>query len=212
MSERRCQFCWGYLKAGDAVCENCGAPVMKQNLPKGVEFVIGVPSKGGTKVQSVLFDQSKWSVEEAKQWLKDHNFKAHVVDVPRSGRFYHFRQESPSKFTRMRTMRNPLHSSERILREVNLCRKEMDLRDVGDIRMTRAVSQALDDLKVFDWKDVYHQPDATRMLQKFAREMPLLFILETPHGVFLVRTEGCDFARYMGKIGEFEGEEEDADL
>jgi hypothetical protein len=48
-------------------------------------------------VQSVRFPKNKFSIEECKQWLKDHHFKHGKVD--KHGNFYKFRQTDPSEFT-----------------------------------------------------------------------------------------------------------------
>jgi hypothetical protein len=44
----------------------------------GVHVIYGVKKKGEekvTEVQSIRFNASKWTVSEAKKWLKDHNWK-----------------------------------------------------------------------------------------------------------------------------------------
>jgi len=70
----------------------------------GVKFVIGFPSsgEGGSKVQSVIFEKDKWSLKDAKAWLKDHHFTGREVDE--TGDSFRFRQEAPEGFSRFRTI------------------------------------------------------------------------------------------------------------
>src|SRR3990170_1861002 len=43
---------------------------------RGIKAVIGkLRGKSTTTVQSYLFDRTKWSVKEAKKWIKDHKSK-----------------------------------------------------------------------------------------------------------------------------------------
>ena len=44
-------------------------------------------------VQSVAFARTDWTVNEAKRWLRSHDFEAPRVD--RTKRFYRFRQQAP---------------------------------------------------------------------------------------------------------------------
>jgi hypothetical protein len=47
-------------------------------------------------VQSILFDVEKYTVEQAKKWLKDHNYKNDKVDT--TDQYHRFRQKDPSEF------------------------------------------------------------------------------------------------------------------
>ena len=49
-----------------------------------------------TQVQSVIFEKSKYSVTEAKKWLRDNGFVAPKVD--KTDRYLRFRQKEPSYF------------------------------------------------------------------------------------------------------------------
>lgn len=52
--------------------------------------------KKSTDVRSVLFDKSKWTVTEAKKWLKDHGYKVPKVDT--TDQYHRFRQRPPFQF------------------------------------------------------------------------------------------------------------------
>jgi len=54
-----------------------------------------------SKIQSVLFDNRKWSIPKAEQWLKENNFKNIKIDV--TPRYYRFRQFNPKDFKKFRT-------------------------------------------------------------------------------------------------------------
>lgn len=58
----------------------------------------------GSSVQSVLFDTKKWTVSEAKQWLKDNDFSGLSVDTGEDKKYYRFRQHNPENFKRFRTI------------------------------------------------------------------------------------------------------------
>jgi len=53
-----------------------------------------------SEVQSILFDRKKWNLKKARKWLKEHGFKYHNYE--RTENYYHFTQESPEKFERLR--------------------------------------------------------------------------------------------------------------
>jgi len=70
---------------------------------KGIKLVIGFPKgSGNSEIQSVLFDNDKWTASEAGKWLKDHDMKNLGVDETENT--LRFRQEDPSKYSRMRTV------------------------------------------------------------------------------------------------------------
>lgn len=71
----------------------------KDFAEEGIRFVIGrVKGEDTTTVQTVLFDKSKWSVNQAKTWLKDHDMHSGKVDDPEGGEFIRFRQQNPEDF------------------------------------------------------------------------------------------------------------------
>lgn len=41
---------------------------------KGIDVIWGVKDSGTTEVQAIRFDKEKFSPEQAKKWLKDHNY------------------------------------------------------------------------------------------------------------------------------------------
>ena len=93
--------------------ENCGCESSFSKIlllyheglaAKGVLFIIGFPKDGGgSEVQSVLFDKTKWTVEEARKWLKTHKFHSGKVDV--TDKYIRFRQNDPGKYKRLRTIK-----------------------------------------------------------------------------------------------------------
>ncbi len=129
-------------------------PNLVDNLPKGVEFRLGIPAKGGSRVQSVLFDKSMWGTGEARQWLTQHGFHGRQVEVPKAGKFYHFPQEAPRKFKAIRTMRNPRRRevlpTDDLLRAIEILQTNLeemadDVREGG--LSERAIADALHDVK-----------------------------------------------------------------
>lgn len=50
----------------------------------------------GTEIQSVIFKKDKATLSEAKDWLREHDFKKVAVDEKENT--YRFRQQRPSKF------------------------------------------------------------------------------------------------------------------
>jgi len=52
--------------------------------------------KKATEIQSVIFDRSKWTVKEAKAWLKEHKKKAPAADT--TADYHRFRQAPPGHF------------------------------------------------------------------------------------------------------------------
>jgi len=46
-------------------------------FPSGVSVIYGIKN-GKTSIQSIRFDKDKWTIDEAKKWLKDHGFKSYI--------------------------------------------------------------------------------------------------------------------------------------
>lgn len=49
-----------------------------------------------TEVQTIIFDRSKWTIGEAKKWLRNHNYKVPAVDT--TDDYHRFRQSPPFRF------------------------------------------------------------------------------------------------------------------
>lgn len=49
--------------------------IREKNLTEGVSAAIGITKEGRTQVQSFIFDKSKFNLQEAKNWVKEHNSK-----------------------------------------------------------------------------------------------------------------------------------------
>lgn len=47
-------------------------------------------------VQSVLIPKNKFTLEKAKKYIKDNNYKLKKIDI--TNNYYRFRQEDPEKF------------------------------------------------------------------------------------------------------------------
>ena len=61
--------------------------------------------KRSSQVQTLLFDQSRFTTQSAKAWARDHGYKYGKVDRPTSeGRYIRLRQAHPDTFTEMRTI------------------------------------------------------------------------------------------------------------
>ncbi len=73
---------------------------LRSTFPEKSEFMKAEP---GSKVQSLIFDKSKYeTAEDAKAWASDHGFSAEKVDE--TGDSFRIRQHDPGQFTRIRTM------------------------------------------------------------------------------------------------------------
>lgn len=55
----------------------------------------------GGKIQSIIFDRKKWTLERAKKWLDKHFYRD---DPDIKENHYRFRQIEPNKFKSFRTM------------------------------------------------------------------------------------------------------------
>lgn len=64
-------------------------------------------------VQSVLFDRKYWDIQTASEWLREHDLKSHFdgkkVDV--TNNYFRFRQHTPMKKLRYRTIKTKDHIS-----------------------------------------------------------------------------------------------------
>lgn len=61
--------------------------------------------KRSSQVQTLLFDQSRFNVDTAKRWAKEHGYKYGKVDRPTGeARYIRLRQSHPDMFTEMRTI------------------------------------------------------------------------------------------------------------
>ena len=52
-----------------------------------------------SKIQSVLFDRKKWTMADARKWLKMNRMKP-IKSVDKTTNFYRYRLYSPKKFKR----------------------------------------------------------------------------------------------------------------
>ncbi len=82
--------------------EDVGKDDDVEKAPAGIQFVIGFKEGGGSEVQSVIFDSSKWDAERAKKWLEDHDMSAGKVDEKENT--LRFRQHDPEGYTRFRVI------------------------------------------------------------------------------------------------------------
>lgn len=59
-----------------------------------------------TKIQSVILFKDKFTLDHAKKWIKDHDFKLtfYGKGVDETEDSYRFRQMSPKRFKRYRTL------------------------------------------------------------------------------------------------------------
>lgn len=69
-------------------------------IPNLISSVIGKGKGGSTHVQSVLFDSSKYSSVQARDWLKKHKVKPSKRGVL-EGKYRHYRVKDPKHFDRI---------------------------------------------------------------------------------------------------------------
>jgi hypothetical protein len=53
------------------------------------------------RIQSILFPRASWKQNDARAWLREHDYKSRKVDVTKS--YFRFRQEDPAHFEVLRT-------------------------------------------------------------------------------------------------------------
>lgn len=54
-----------------------------------------------SKIQSVLFDMEKWTPQQARKWLTEHDLKP-IKKMHRGRRFLHYRLRESHQFNRLR--------------------------------------------------------------------------------------------------------------
>ena len=54
-------------------------------------------SNNNSNIQSIIFDKSKWSEEQAEQWLNKHGHHP-IKSVHETTNFLRYRQANPNKF------------------------------------------------------------------------------------------------------------------
>jgi hypothetical protein len=65
-------------------------------------FYPDLAKEAGSEVQSVLIPRSKYSLEEARRWVRSHNYSVtKPPDITRT--YYRFRQKDPAQYARLRT-------------------------------------------------------------------------------------------------------------
>ena len=52
----------------------------------GIDFIYGILPKGGTELQAIRFDKKRYTPEQAKTWLKKHDFTAILFEEASEGR------------------------------------------------------------------------------------------------------------------------------
>jgi hypothetical protein len=56
-----------------------------KTLGKGIRAIIGFKKGGGSEIQSFLFPRSRYTLAQAKTWIKSHNYHVHesflVTDI-----------------------------------------------------------------------------------------------------------------------------------
>lgn len=76
-----------------------------------------------TTVHTVLFPRDRWTIEGAKSWLIEHDFKkTNVVIMPN---FYRFRQIPPSKFAQETFRTISISAAEGIEFIIGVLKKDM---------------------------------------------------------------------------------------
>lgn len=87
---------------------NALSRIPQSGLPAGVKSRLAAEAqrllestKAASSVQSVLIPRSKFSLEQARAWIKDHGYHQTKVDV--TDAYYRFRQADPGSFSQLRT-------------------------------------------------------------------------------------------------------------
>jgi hypothetical protein len=86
--------------AGGVTPTQSGSPAVPGTVPLTAvpDPEVEKAEEDPTTVQTLIFDKDKFSVEEAKKWATDHDFKASKVDEPESGDTIRIRQRDPGDF------------------------------------------------------------------------------------------------------------------
>jgi hypothetical protein len=67
-----------------------------KTLGKGIRAIIGFKKGGGSEIQSFLFPRSRYTLAQAKAWIKSHNYSVHesflVTDIQVSVDFLDFEE------------------------------------------------------------------------------------------------------------------------
>jgi len=96
-------------KCGTSPCQACAEKACDTHMnyseevekaPSGIQFNVGFKDGGGSEVQSVVFDSSKWDAAKAKKWLEDHTMHADKVDETENT--LRFRQHDPADYSKFR--------------------------------------------------------------------------------------------------------------
>ena len=56
-----------------------------------------------SRIQSVIFNKKRWSITDARKWLKDNNY-IHNSKVDTTNMYHRFRQVNPSSKYKKRTL------------------------------------------------------------------------------------------------------------
>ena len=105
----------GIARARVALFKRADASDVLKAGAKGIQFVVGFPKGGGgSEVQSVLFDKTKWTVADAKTWLKANKFTGLAVDETEN--MLRFRQKDPDQYDRLRTITAGQSKCEKVLK------------------------------------------------------------------------------------------------
>ncbi len=52
-----------------------------KTLGKGIKAVIGFKKAGGSEIQSLLFPRSRYTMSEARAWVKSHGYSVHETFI-----------------------------------------------------------------------------------------------------------------------------------
>jgi len=72
--------------------------------PSTRERCFAILADSNWEIQSIIFDKDKFTKEEAKKWLKDHDYTSGKVDEPEDGNTLRFRQRDPEDYDKFRTI------------------------------------------------------------------------------------------------------------
>jgi hypothetical protein len=153
--------------------------------------------KGKSDTQSVLFDISKWTISDAKKWLREHDYTGLKVDETEGN--YRFRQINPDKFKRMRTI-NAGDGIKLIVgfKDKVKMKKEIDI-DFENIIEFMDEKDFEDNVKqhVLDMINSFSLSDLSNMVQVFDK------LIWDTRNVKLIKTDIDEFELNLDNISAF---------
>ncbi|HOQ61527.1 MAG TPA: hypothetical protein PKZ08_12960, partial [Vicinamibacterales bacterium] len=169
---------------------------------EGVDFIFGVTKDGKTELQSVRFDRSKFSPEQAKAWLKEHKMTVDLEEAKAEEK--QIEVKPPESKKEKKSLKDDCEDvSDSIARKlIALSRRDVDVADLTaekealDDRLDEADDGLLEEYEALKKKVNEALAGAAKSLAK--REVKLM---RPPPSVKVLYTPS-DSDIIMGRIGE----------